>query len=85
MGYKIDYNELSIRVVKLLFEGAAVGLVALILPGKNKLSLTEVFAIALTAACVLAILDLLAPALSDGARQGIGMGSGFRMVGFPML
>ena len=36
MEYKIDYNELSIRVVKLLFEGAAVGLVALILPRKKQ-------------------------------------------------
>jgi hypothetical protein len=38
--------------------------------------------IALTAACVFSIFDLLSPSISAGARQGVGLGAGFRLVGF---
>ena len=39
--------------------------------------------IALTAAAVFSILDILAPAISSGARQGTGLGVGFKLMGFP--
>jgi hypothetical protein len=38
--------------------------------------------IALTAACLFSIFDLLAPSFSAGARQGVGLGAGFRLIGF---
>lgn len=82
MEYSIDIWEAIIRLVKYMFEGLAVATVAYILPKKTKLSFDEIFMIGLTAACVFSILDLLAPAVSTSARQGVGMGAGFRMIGF---
>ena len=49
----------------------------------NKLDWSEIWMLALTAACTFSVLDLLSPAVSAGARQGVGLGAGFRMVGFP--
>lgn len=82
MEYSIDVWEALIRVVKYAFEGLIVALVAIILP-KSKLEWGEIWMLGLTAACVFSILDLLAPSVSAGARQGVGLGAGFRMVGFP--
>jgi len=63
MEYSIDVWEALIRVVKYAFEGLIVALVALILP-KSKLEWGEIWMIALTAACVFSVLDLLAPSVS---------------------
>lgn len=82
MEYSFDLWEALIRIIKYAFEGLMVSLVAILLP-KSKLELSEVFMLGLTSACVFSILDLLAPAVSSGARQGVGLGAGFRMVGFP--
>lgn len=87
MDYSLDMWEALIRLIKYMFEGLAVATVAYVLPKKSKLSFDEIFMIGLTAACVFSILDLLAPAVSNSARQGVGMGAGFRMIGFgsPMM
>jgi hypothetical protein len=82
MEYSLDLWEALTRLIKYMFEGLAVAIVALILP-KSKLTPGEVLIIALTAACVFSILDLLAPAVSAGARQGVGAGAGFNLIGFP--
>ncbi len=82
MSYSIDLWEAVTRLLKYLLEGLAVGLVAYFLP-KSRLQLDEILFIALTAACIFSILDLLAPAASSGARQGVGLGAGFQLVGFP--
>jgi len=82
MGYSIDVWEALIRLVKYLLEGLAVGFVAYLLP-KTQLKFDEILFIALTAAAIFSILDLLAPAYSTGARQGVGLGAGFQLVGFP--
>lgn len=83
MEYSFDMWEAIIRIFKYAFEGLIVALVASILP-KSKLEMSEIAFLALTAACVFSILDLLAPSISAGARQGVGLGTGFRLVGFPM-
>lgn len=82
MEYSFDIWEAVIRIIKYAFEGLMVALVAFILP-KSKLTWSEIWLIALTAAAVFSVLDLLAPSVSAGARQGVGMGTGFRLVGFP--
>lgn len=82
MGYSIDFWEAIIRLIKYLLEGLAVAVVAYILP-KSKLQFNEILFIALTAAAVFSILDLLAPATSTGVRQGVGLGAGFKLIGFP--
>jgi hypothetical protein len=40
--------------------------------------------LALTAAAVFAILDVLAPSVGVTARQGAGFGLGANLVGFPV-
>jgi len=82
MAMSFDTNEIFTRVVKYLLEGLAVGIVAYALPSKS-LSFEEILLLALTAAAIFAILDLLAPAIGVGARQGVGMGAGFKLIGFP--
>jgi|TARA_B000000475_G_C15969315_1_gene436356 hypothetical protein len=81
--YKIDYYEAGTRLFKYLLEGFIVGFIAIILP-KNKLEWNEIWIIGLTAACVFSILDLLSPTISNSARQGIGLGAGFSLIGFPI-
>lgn len=83
MDYSFDFNEALTRMIKYALEGLAVGIVAYILPNA-KLQSSEIIFIALTAACVFSILDLIAPAMSSGARQGVGLGAGFKLIGFPM-
>ena len=80
------YHKLLLKFIilllKYLIEATAVAIIAYVLP-KNKLSGSEVAVIALTAAAVFSIFDLISPSISSGARQGIGLGAGFRIVGFP--
>lgn len=71
------------NIIKYVLEGAAVAFVAYyILPNSTKLP-AEIATLALTASLVFMILDLYAPAVSDGARMGAGFGIGAGLVGFP--
>lgn len=81
MDYTLDVWETVTKLIKYLFEGLAVGIVAYVLP-KSRLHPSEILVIGLTAACVFSILDLLSPSFSAGARSGVGLGSGFKLVGF---
>lgn len=76
-----DTNEMFTRLVKYLMEGLVVGIVAYVLPSKT-LEISEVLLLALTAASIFAILDLIAPAIGSSARQGVGLGVGFNLVPF---
>ena len=67
-------------LVKYLLEGVAVAVAAFYIP-KKKTDLKEVAMIALTAAAVFAVLDMFAPSVALGARQGSGFGVGLTMVG----
>jgi len=80
--YTFDIWEAIIRLLKYLIEATAVAIIAYLLP-QNKLSGSEVAVIALTAAAVFSVFDLISPSISAGARQGVGLGAGFRLVGFP--
>jgi len=80
--YSFDVWEMIIKLLKYLIEATAVAIIAWVLP-KNKLSGSEVAIIALTAAAIFSIFDLVSPSISAGARQGVGLGAGFRLVGFP--
>lgn len=82
MSMTFDSNEMMTRVVKYLLEGLVVGIVAYVLPSKS-LSFQEILLLSLTAASIFAVMDLLAPAIGTGARQGVGLGAGFKLVGFP--
>lgn len=80
--YSFDVWEAVIRLLKYLIEATAVAIIAYLLP-QNKLASSEVAIIALTAAAVFSVFDLVSPSISAGARQGVGLGAGFRIVGFP--
>jgi len=83
MNYTFDFQEIAMRLAKYVMEGAAVGIVAAILPS-NPLKWQEAVVIALVAACMFAILDVLAPSIGGSVRQGAGLGLGFNLVGFPV-
>ena len=79
----IDMGDLVTRLVKYLLEGLAVAVAAIYIP-KKSLPLGEIAALALVAAAVFALLDVLAPSVGVTARQGAGFGLGANLVGFPM-
>ena len=83
MDYSLDVQEAVVRLIKYLLEGLSVGLVAWAVAKPKLESLQQITIIALTAAAVFSVLDLLAPAVSAGARQGAGLGAGFKLMGFP--
>lgn len=78
--FELDLSEIIKRAVKYLLEGGAVALAARYIPSE-KIDLREVAAIAFTAACVFAILDMYAPSVSIAARQGAGFAIGSSTVG----
>lgn len=82
MTYTLNIQEMVSRVVKYLLEGIVVGIVAFVLPS-NGMNLGEATIIALVAASMFALLDLLSPSIGASFRQGAGMGLGFGLVGFP--
>jgi hypothetical protein len=75
-------GEFVNRALKYLLEGLAVAIAAIYIP-KKSLALEEVATLALVAAAVFALLDVLAPAVGVTARQGAGFGLGANLVGFP--
>jgi len=63
------------RALKYLIEGIAVALAAYYIP-KRKMRLDEIITIAISAAAVFAVLDVMAPEIGEAARTGMGLGIG---------
>jgi len=80
----LDLSEVLQKAIKYFVEGLAVAAAAFYIPRK-KLNPQDILMIALTAAATFAILDLLAPAIGNSARQGAGFGIGASLVGFKGL
>lgn len=76
-------GEFVNRALKYLLEGLAIAVAAIYIP-KKSLPMEEIAALALVAAAVFALLDVLAPSVGITARQGAGFGLGANLVGFPM-
>jgi hypothetical protein len=76
-------GEFVNRALKYLLEGLAIAVAAIYIP-KKSLPMEEIAALALVAAAVFALLDVLAPSVGVTARQGAGFGLGANLVGFPM-
>lgn len=76
-----DMSDLFSKLVKYALEGIAVALAAYYFSGKLKIN--EIGMISLTAMATFAVLDVYAPGISGGARQGAGFGIGAGLVGFP--
>jgi hypothetical protein len=80
----MDYGvaEIINRMIKYLIEGLVVAAAAIFIP-RRALPMDEVASLAVLAAVVFAILDAVSPSMGITARQGSGMGIGFKIVGFP--
>jgi hypothetical protein len=77
-------GEFVNRALKYLLEGLAVAVAAIYIP-KKALAMDEVATLALTAAAVFALLDVLAPSVGVTARQGAGFSLGAQLTGgFPI-
>jgi hypothetical protein len=72
--FYFDFHSL----IKYLLEGAAVAFAAFYIPRRN-INIKEVLMIALAAAATFALLDVFAPTVSYGARQGSGFGIGYQV------
>ena len=78
----MDVSEIVNRTIKYLIEGLVVAGAAVFIP-RHRLPLDEVTTLALVAAAVFAVLDLVSPSIGVTARQGAGFGLGANLVGFP--
>lgn len=72
-------KNVATRALKYLIEGLAVALAAYYIP-KRRMKLDEIVTIAITAAAIFAVLDVLAPSVGKAARTGMGLGIGFMNV-----
>jgi hypothetical protein len=76
-------TEIINRAIKYLIEGLFVAIAAIFVP-KKSLPFEEIMTLAVVAAAVFAILDVVSPSIGVSARQGAGFGIGANLVGFPM-
>jgi ABC-type Co2+ transport system permease subunit len=76
-------SEIINRCIKYLVEGLFVAMAAVFIP-KRSLPMEEILSLAIVAAAVFAILDVVSPSIGMTARQGAGFGLGANLVGFPM-
>ena len=76
-------TEIDNRAIKYLIEGLFVAIAAIFVP-KKSLPVEEILTLAVVAAAVFAILDVVSPSIGVTARQGAGFGIGANLVGFPM-
>ena len=74
--------EIVNRCIKYLVEGLFVAVAAIFIP-KRTLPAEEILSLAIVAAAVFAILDVVSPSIGYSARQGAGFGLGANLVGFP--
>lgn len=79
-----DTKEMLTRLVKYLIEGLTVGIIAMVMPAKP-LSIEEALLLALVAAAMFSILDMVAPSIGSSMRTGVGFGFGGNLIGFPMM
>jgi hypothetical protein len=83
--FVVDGAELLNRIIKYFFEGIIVALAAFFIPGKNKIDIVDIMTIGIIAAATFSILDLFAPSIGSGVRNGAGLGIGFNLVGTNMI
>lgn len=77
----IDIQDVLRRATKYIIEGFAVALAAYYIPKKG-LNLNEITIIAITAAAIFAVLDILSPTIGGYVKTGMGIGIGLGQVGF---
>jgi hypothetical protein len=86
LGIETDVKTIFQKLFKYILEGLAVGIAAFYLPRfnqSNALSNEEILTISITAAAILALLDVFAPSIGKSFRLGSGFGIGGNLVHFP--
>jgi hypothetical protein len=73
-------SELVTRAIKYFLEGLAVAVAMTIIPKKVP-NVEEIVTVAVVAAVVFAILDLLSPSIGLTSRQGAGLALGSQLAG----
>ena len=73
-------SELLTRAIKYFLEGLAVAVAMTIIPKKVP-NVEEIVTVAVVAAAVFAILDLLSPSIGLTSRQGAGLALGSQLAG----
>jgi hypothetical protein len=73
-------SELFTRAIKYFLEGLAVAVAMTIIPKKAP-NVEEIVTVAVVAAVVFAILDLLSPSIGLTSRQGAGLALGSQLAG----
>lgn len=81
MDSGLSVREIIQRALKLLVTGIAVALAAYYIPAGRRLKLEEVMMIGVSAAAILAVLDVFAPSIGASARSGMGLGIGLGVSG----
>jgi ABC-type thiamin/hydroxymethylpyrimidine transport system permease subunit len=82
---QMNLSDLIQRLIKYLVVGLAVAVCAVLIPKKSP-AVEEVTALALAAACTMAIVDTFTnPVIAHSLNQGLGFGLGANLVGFPRL
>jgi hypothetical protein len=81
--YRIDYNEVAMRLIKYILEGIVVAVAAYALPSGTSIPIPDIVQISAIAMATFSILDFFAPTISKAARMGAGAGIGANLVGFP--
>lgn len=80
--YAFDGKELLLRIFKYIFEGLVVAVAAYLIPGK-KMKAEEIITIGIVAAATFSVLDFASPSIGASARNGVGLGVGLNLAGFP--
>lgn len=83
MSMAVDANEIVVRIIKYVLEGAMVAIAVKLIPSGQNIPIDEVLIIALIAAATFSLLDMFAPSIGSSARMGAGFGIGAGIAGWP--
>ena len=78
--YRINFQDVVMRIVKYLLEGIVVAVAAYTIPN-GKLDWHEVVTIALVAAAAMSLTDSVSPIMGSSARVGAGLAIGSNIAG----
>jgi len=88
IGIETNPKEILMKLLKYVLEGLAVAIAAYWIPqfsSGKKMDNDFIITIAITAACMLAVLDVFAPTIGRSFRLGSGFGIGSKLVAFPAM
>ena len=81
----LDLGEVARRTLRYLIIGVVVAFTLFLMAQRSgkTMNYENIVLVSLTAAATMALLDNYLPESSGALRSGIGLGTGFNLVGFP--